>query len=118
MRDGGADGAWDVAVRLREMDREGIAAEVVLAGHQYATLPFFSVANLPCSADLRMAGAMAYNRRLVDFLFDAGGRLVGDAVPGPCIDMQATWRRCGGSPSEVLRRSLRLSESTTRHCRT
>ena len=42
IRTGGVTGAWDVARRLKEMDEEGVAAEVVHAGHQAASMPVFS----------------------------------------------------------------------------
>lgn len=58
IRSGGAEGAFNVDRRLKEMDREGIAAEMVLPGAGHGTsLPFFSAGNEPYPADLRAAGA-------------------------------------------------------------
>src|SRR5262245_3152450 len=42
IRTGGTTGAWDVSRRLKEMDDEGIAAELVVYNHQLAGQPFFS----------------------------------------------------------------------------
>src|SRR5690349_6686204 len=60
--DDGHVGAWDLNRRIAEMDREGIAAETFLNGHQFAASPFFGSANRPRSAELRMAGVRAFNR--------------------------------------------------------
>jgi predicted TIM-barrel fold metal-dependent hydrolase len=92
VRGGGALGAWDMDVRLRMLDADGVAGELVHPGHQNATLPFFGIVNKPVSADLRAAGQRAYHRWLVDFMSGAEGRLVGVAEPGPCVDMNETVR--------------------------
>ncbi len=93
IRSGGAEGAFNVDRRLKEMDREGIAAEMVLPGAGHGTsLPFFSAGNEPYPADLRAAGARAYHRWLVDLMDQAGGRLMAVANPGPCLDMDQTIR--------------------------
>src|ERR1700757_3192322 len=59
---GGVEGAWDLDRRIREMDREGVAAEVFLQGHQGASMPFFGAINRYYPEELRMAGVRAYNR--------------------------------------------------------
>ena len=69
-----------------------MAAEVLIPGHQVSMLPFFSVNNAPFAAELRAAGVRAYNRHLADGMADCGGRLVGIADPGPCLDIEATVR--------------------------
>lgn len=74
---GGLRGAWDVDRRIAEMDREGIAAELLLNGHQLATSPFFGIQNNAYPADVRMAGARAYNRWQADVLAVAPERFVG-----------------------------------------
>jgi predicted TIM-barrel fold metal-dependent hydrolase len=90
IRGGGELGAWEVERRLKELDREGVAAEVLIPGHQVALLPFFGIMNEPCSPELRMAGVRAYNRHLAEGMAQAGGRLVAIADPGPCRDMDDT----------------------------
>jgi predicted TIM-barrel fold metal-dependent hydrolase len=55
-----------------------------------ATLPFFAQVNKPRPPDLRAAGQRAYHRWLADFMGASGGRLVGVAEPGPCLDMDET----------------------------
>jgi predicted TIM-barrel fold metal-dependent hydrolase len=90
IRAGGLQGAWNAAARVREMDAEGIAAEILLPGHQLATLPFFGIVNEPVGADVRAAGARAYHRWLADLMAESKGRLFGVADAGPCLDMQAT----------------------------
>jgi predicted TIM-barrel fold metal-dependent hydrolase len=92
IRSGGVTGAWDVTRRLQEMDAEGVAAEVVHAGHQAASMPFFSQVNKPHPAEYRAAGVRAYHRWFADCISEGEGRIYGVADPGPCIDMAATVR--------------------------
>jgi predicted TIM-barrel fold metal-dependent hydrolase len=92
VRSGGELGAYDFERRLTELDREGIACEVLIAGHQEAMLPFFHTGSLPSPPEERAAGARAYHRHLSDRMAAAGGRLVGIAEPGPCVDLDETVR--------------------------
>ena len=92
IRSGGRFGAWDVARRIKEMDDEGVVAEVVHAGHQEAVMPFFSQLNRRYSADLRWAGVKAYHRWFASCAAQGDGRLVGVGDPGPCLDLQETVR--------------------------
>ena len=87
---GGQLGAYDPQRRLLEMDREGVAAEVLLIGHQLAPPPFCGVVNTPYPAELRAAGTAAYHRWLVDHVAADPKRLLGVAEAGPCLDMDAT----------------------------
>jgi predicted TIM-barrel fold metal-dependent hydrolase len=80
-------GAWNAEMRLGQLDRQGVVAEVLVPGHQFATLPLFSVMNRPYSAELRDAGYKAYHRWLADFCSQSDGRLLGMGDPGPCLDM-------------------------------
>lgn len=89
-RSGGEFGSFDIDVRLRQMDAEGITAEILHPATQCATLPFFFVVNKPKPPDVRAAGARAYHRWLADFMARADGRLVGIAEPGPCLDIDET----------------------------
>lgn len=91
-RTGGEFGSFDISRRLEEMDAEGIAAEVIHPASQVATLPFFAQVNKPRPPDVRAAGQRAYHRWLADFMAASGGRLVGVAEPGPCLDLGETLR--------------------------
>jgi predicted TIM-barrel fold metal-dependent hydrolase len=84
---GGMTGAWDLERRLAEMDREGIAVEVFLQGHQCASAPFFGPQNSYFPADVRMAGVRAFNRWQADMLDAAGGRLIGVVEQTPVADL-------------------------------
>jgi predicted TIM-barrel fold metal-dependent hydrolase len=83
-------GAWDVERRLAELDAEGIAAELLLATTQFATMPFFAAVNHVRAAEVRFAGARAWNRLICEMATDAPGRLYGVVEPGPCHDIRAT----------------------------
>ena len=64
-------GAWDADVRLAELDREGVAAEVVYHGFFRVSDLGFSVMNASYPDDLVDAGARAHNR----WAFDTFGAL-------------------------------------------
>jgi predicted TIM-barrel fold metal-dependent hydrolase len=87
---GGRTGSFDMARRLAEMDREGIAGEIIFPGSAEATPPFFAGINLPYPAEVRSAGARAYNRWLADAMAEANGRVTAIAPMGPWHDMDAT----------------------------
>jgi predicted TIM-barrel fold metal-dependent hydrolase len=89
---GGLTGAWDPARRLKELDREGVSAEIILPGHQLCTLPYFSIVNRAFPADYRDAGARAYHRWLADCMAQGDGRFLGVGEPGSCRDMESTLR--------------------------
>jgi predicted TIM-barrel fold metal-dependent hydrolase len=85
----GGDLGWDVERRLFEMDREGVAAELLIASTHAAATPFFGYANRRYPADVRFAGTRAYHRWTADFMAAADGRLFAVALPGPCLDIDA-----------------------------
>jgi predicted TIM-barrel fold metal-dependent hydrolase len=87
----GLDGIWDLDTRLREMDREGIAAEVVYNGEPRLTGLFFQQSNDRYPDDVCEAGARAFHRYLHD-TFGPSERLLLTGVTGhaPCRDMDAT----------------------------
>lgn len=89
---GGETGAYDIETRLAEMDREGIAAEVVFPGTQLGVPPLCTHSSRRVSVELRAAGARAYHRWLGEFMASSGGRLFGIAESGPCVDMGETVR--------------------------
>ena len=104
---GGEYGAWDIPRRIEELDRDGIAVEILHGGHQLSILPFFSVMNSPHPADLRAAGARAYHRWVAECIAQAPDRLVGVADPGTCLDLdetvrELTWQREHGFRSVSL----------------
>jgi predicted TIM-barrel fold metal-dependent hydrolase len=83
---GGYTGAWDLGRRLAEMDREGVAAELVYSGDQRglnSLSPHFR--KLP--QDVVAAGARAYNGWAADTFGAARGRilLIGDPASGTDI---------------------------------
>jgi len=92
IRSGGVDENFVLERRLAEMDREGIAAELVLVGAQTATTPFFGATNRPYPADVRAAGARAYHRWFGDVMTESEGRLIGVANPGPAHDIEESVR--------------------------
>src|ERR1700761_4483261 len=92
IRSGGVTGAWDVKRRLKEMDEEGVTAEVVHAGHQAASMPFFSQVNKVHPPEYRSAGMRAYHRWFADCIAEGQGRIYGVADPGPTLDMAETVR--------------------------
>lgn len=90
MADGGEDGSFDLARRLREMDAEGCAAEIVHSGTQAAPPLWYGASNREHSTELQWVGVQGYHRWLADFMDAADGRLYGVAEPGPCLDLDAT----------------------------
>ena len=89
IRSGGEGGGWDITLRLREMDAEGVAGDIVHAGLQKQLSPFFTPISRRYPADLRSAGARAHHRWFVDFVAPAKDRVFGVADPGSCVDMEA-----------------------------
>jgi predicted TIM-barrel fold metal-dependent hydrolase len=84
---GGYLGCWDRAVRLSEMDREGVAAEFVYPGDPRAISPF-SPQFRPLPEDVVAAGVRAYNRWAADAFGPAMDRIlcVGDPASQPTLD--------------------------------
>lgn len=87
-RSGGYLGCWDAGRRLSEMDREGVAAELVYSGDPRAISPL-SPQFRPLSQDAVAAGVRAYNRWAADTFGPARDRIlcVGDPASQP--DMEA-----------------------------
>jgi predicted TIM-barrel fold metal-dependent hydrolase len=90
IRSGGTTGAWDVSRRLKEMDDEGIAAELLVYNHQLAGQPFFSPVCSRWSPELRASGVRAFHRWLADYKSAAEDRFIAMAESGPCVDMEQT----------------------------
>ena len=107
IRSGAYSAAWDVDKRLEVFDAEGIAAAVVIYSSQEAICPFFSSKNIARPADVRAAGARAYNRWLADFCQAGKGRLAGlmGAIPFPDIEAlveQLRWGKDAGLAGIIL----------------
>jgi predicted TIM-barrel fold metal-dependent hydrolase len=71
----GYSGAWDLDRRLAEMDREGIAAELVYPGDPRALLPLSPLYH-HYPQDAFAAGARAYNRFVADTFGSAPDRVL------------------------------------------
>ncbi len=82
-------GLWDRDVRLAELDREGIAAELVYFG-DYRTIDLFhNVMNAAYPPDVLDAGARAYDRWAFDAFGTARDRLLLSGGIGGCADVAA-----------------------------
>jgi predicted TIM-barrel fold metal-dependent hydrolase len=88
-RDGGWAGAWDKDVRLAQMDREGVATEIVYHGLFRVSDLGFSVMNGTYPPELVDAGARAYDRWAHD-TFGDDDRLLLVGAMGSCLDRDAT----------------------------
>jgi predicted TIM-barrel fold metal-dependent hydrolase len=89
-------GVWDPKVRLREMDREGVAAELVYPGDPRALPPFFTTTNRQHPQDVNEAGVRAYHRWAAETFGDTDRRIMFLGDSGPCLDIsesvrQLTW---------------------------
>jgi predicted TIM-barrel fold metal-dependent hydrolase len=84
---GGYLGAWDPDRRLAEMDREGIAAELVYGGDPRAILPLSTLYHR-YPQDVVAAGTRAYHRWAADLFSKARDRIlfVGDPATAPEMD--------------------------------
>jgi predicted TIM-barrel fold metal-dependent hydrolase len=87
---GGYRGVYDRDVRLAQMDREGIAAELVYHGDARVGDLAHNVTNSVWPHDVWDAGARAYNRWAHDAFGAAPDRLLLVGAVGPGSDMDAT----------------------------
>ncbi|HEX5268721.1 MAG TPA: amidohydrolase family protein [Acidimicrobiales bacterium] len=74
--DGGRDGQWDSPRRVKELEADGVVAEVVFPNNG---VPFGGFGE-SAAHELRGAGNRAYNRWLADFCAEAPGRRAGLAM--------------------------------------
>jgi predicted TIM-barrel fold metal-dependent hydrolase len=86
---GGYTGAWDLDRRLAEMDRDGVAAELVYAGDPRAIMPLTAMYRR-YPQDVIAAGARTYNRWISDAFGPATDRLLLVGDPTSAVDMDAT----------------------------
>ena len=116
---GGISGAWDPAVRRREMDREGVAGEIVFPDGIYQNAPPFNAYTFTDPAQcaypyaLRMAGARAYNRWLAALCDADPGRRAGIAIL-PVDDVaamvkEARWARKAGLFGGILLQPISMT---------
>jgi predicted TIM-barrel fold metal-dependent hydrolase len=82
---GGRCGTWDPALRARELEEDGIAAEVIFPGAENCGVPFHGRCPAtdrvePVAAGLRAVGARVYNRWLADLCAAHPERRAGIAV--------------------------------------
>jgi predicted TIM-barrel fold metal-dependent hydrolase len=84
---GGVGGAWDLDLRLAEMDRDGVAAEMVYPGDSRAIMPLTPIYRR-YPLDVVAAGNRAYHRWLADTMGKASDRLllVGDPTQAVGMD--------------------------------
>jgi predicted TIM-barrel fold metal-dependent hydrolase len=82
-------GAWDPDVRLAEMDREGVAAEVVYHGFFRVSDLGFSVMNAKYPPEVVDAGVRAYDRWAFDVFGGHPDRLLLFGAVGACTDLGA-----------------------------
>lgn len=114
---GGVHGAWDPAIRRRELDREGVAAEIIFPdGINRNGPPFGALAHLDPKTsntyELRLAGARAYNRWLAALCSDEPGRHGGIALLAwddiPTALEEVKWARNNGLFGGILLPGLSL----------
>jgi predicted TIM-barrel fold metal-dependent hydrolase len=86
---GGYRGVYDRDIRLQQMDREGITAELVFHGDARVGDLAHNVTNGVWPADVWDAGTRAYNRWVHD-TFGGSDRMLLVGAIGSCTDMDAT----------------------------
>jgi predicted TIM-barrel fold metal-dependent hydrolase len=89
-------GAWDLDVRLAQMDHEGVAAEFVFFGYFRATDLFYNVSNTVYPTEVVDAGVRAFDRWLYDAFGSASDRLllcgaVGRSLERDEVIRETTW---------------------------
>jgi predicted TIM-barrel fold metal-dependent hydrolase len=113
-RSGGMDSLWDPRRRLKEMDEDGIVAEVLFPDDQNNNTPPWLVGLAPIGLDhaypheLRLVGARAYNRWLAEFCAEAPGRLLGAILLGSLADVDAAVAELRRAHASGLRHALML----------
>jgi hypothetical protein len=87
--DHGQWGLWDHDIRIAQMDREGVAAELCIPGDFRAIDLFWNTTNACYSIKAMDAGARAFNRWSVDTFGKSADRLLMVGAPMAGIDMDA-----------------------------
>jgi predicted TIM-barrel fold metal-dependent hydrolase len=83
-------GLHDPVIRMADMDREGIAAELIYLGDSRLGDMFHNVTNRQYARDAWDAGARAWNRWAADAFGFAMERFLVTGAIGPCDDMDTT----------------------------
>ena len=116
VKTGGVGGVWDPDLRIRELDREGVAAEVIFPdGPNENPTPFgvgFNRPRVQAPPELQAVGAHAHNRWLADFCATHPGRHAGVAIV-MAYDIEGAvkeveWARKAGLFGGVLLPNLHL----------
>ncbi|ROO85437.1 putative TIM-barrel fold metal-dependent hydrolase [Actinocorallia herbida] len=112
---GGMKGAYDPAVRTKEMDHDGVAAEVVFPDADSAGVG--GVAKTPFAAglgstgdddaEMTLAGAWAHNRWIAEFCQDSPERRAGVAIV-PLHDVAAAVKMIEWSADHGLRGGIMI----------
>jgi predicted TIM-barrel fold metal-dependent hydrolase len=108
-RDKPLSGAWDHDERVRVMDDDGIAAEVIFPdGITEMNMPPFGAGlslptDPPVSAELQWAGARAHNRWLAEFCQMAPERRAGVAIAPICWDIDTALKEIHWAKQSGLR---------------
>jgi predicted TIM-barrel fold metal-dependent hydrolase len=87
---GGYRGVYDLDIRLEQMDREGIAAELVYHGDARVGDLAHNVTNGVWAPEVWDAGVRAYNRWAHDTFGTASDRVLLVGAIGSCTDIDAT----------------------------
>src|SRR5262249_36550898 len=82
-------GLYDATLRIADMDREGIAAELIYLGDSRLGDMFHNVTGRDYGFDAWHAGAQGWNRYCADAFGFAPERLLITGAIGPCVDMDA-----------------------------
>jgi len=85
----GWHGLHDPVLRMADMDREGISAELIFHGDFRLGDLFHNGTNRKYPLDVWHAGAQAWNRWAADAFGFAMDRFLVTAAIGPCLDMDA-----------------------------
>jgi len=108
------DALFDPTRRLKEMDEDGIAAEVLFPDDQNNNTPPWLVGLAPIGLDhayphdLRVVGARAYNRWLAEFCAAAPDRLIGCCLLGSLHDVDAAVAELRRAHASGLRHGVML----------
>ncbi len=86
----GYHGLHDATLRLADMDREGVAAELIYHGDFRLGDMFHNNTNDRYPLDAWQAGSRAWNRWAADNFSSARARFLAVGTIGPCTDMEAT----------------------------